>query len=385
MASDDGPKSPWGFRITSQSLDPQNNNLTLVRLVLASAVIVTHCYFQATGFEEIDWLSPWLGVPVSWIAVDGFFFLSGFLVFRSLVRHHDRRRFFLARLARMYPALAAFVLGTTLLGMAFTTADLPRYFGGDTLRFLLGNLSFVKAYYQLTGVYCGDPTTLCTLNGSLWTLPWEMRCYLGLILLSLLGLTGTKTMTYFVLPAAMLFMALWYLSGLQEAVHTHMPAATYWLAQSARLFPLFLTGCAAALWRDHIQLHGGVVLALLAAQLLAAHTPFAFLTRLLFTAYAVLYFGFRPLRWTPMISRLPDYSYGIYIYAYPVMVVVAAWLPGLSAGKLAFANFVAVLPIAALSWHFLEKPVLEAFRRRSRGSAFAARSPLDQSAPAEAN
>lgn len=385
MASDAGAKPRWGFRITPKSLEPQNNNFTLVRLILASAVIASHCYFYQTGLKEVDWLSPWLGVPVSWVAVDGFFFLSGFLVFRSLVRHHDRRRFFLARLARMYPALAAFVLGATLLGMAYTTADLPRYFGGETLRFLLGNLSFMKAHYELTAVYCDDSGILCKINASLWTLPWEMRCYLGLILLSLLGLTGTRTMTYFVVPAAMLFMVLWYLSGLQELVHTHVPAATYWLDQSARLFPLFLAGCAAALWRDHIPLHGGVVLALLAVQLVAAHTPVAFLTRLLFTAYAVLYCGFRPLRWTPAISLLPDYSYGIYIYAYPVMVVVSAWWPGLSAGQMALANFAAVLPFAAVSWHFLEKPVLEAFRQRSRGSAFASRPRLDQSAHAEAN
>jgi len=385
MATDAGPKTDRGLRITPKALEPQNNNLTLVRLVLASAVIVSHCYFQQTGIDETDWLSPWLGVPVSWLAVDGFFFLSGFLVFRSLVRHHDRPRFFMARLARMYPALLAFVLGTTLIGIAYTTADLRQYFTGETLRFLLGNLSFIKAYYSLSGVYCGDATTLCTLNGSLWTLPWEMRCYLGLMLLSLLGLTGTRAMTYFVVPAAMLFMTLWYLSGLQGLVHTHIPAASYWLAQSARLFPLFLAGCAAAIWRDRIRLHGGVVLLLLAVHLVAAHTPFAFLTRLLLIAYAVLYVGFRPLRWTPAISRLPDYSYGIYIYAYPVMVVVSGWWPGMSAGQLAFANLLAVLPFAAVSWHFLEKPALEAFRRRSRKAGSAPRQWPDQSAPAEAN
>ncbi len=41
MAYDATPKPQWGFRITPKSLEPQNNNLTLVRLVLASAVIVS--------------------------------------------------------------------------------------------------------------------------------------------------------------------------------------------------------------------------------------------------------------------------------------------------------------------------------------------------------
>lgn len=363
--------SPFAaFAITSAALKPENNNLTLVRFVLASAVIVSHCYYQQTGLMEKDWFSPWFGVPVSWFAVDGFFFLSGFLVFRSLARDGDRKRFILARLARMYPALLAFVFGAVLFSMALTTADLSSYLGGsETIRFVLGNLSFLKPYYTLTGVHCGDPSLLCSLNGSLWTLPWEMRCYLGLVLLSLLGMTGPRAMTYFIVPAAALFMALWHLSALPAIVEARLPPATYWLEQSARLMPLFVGGCAAALWRDRIRLHGGVLVLLLTVQLLTAHSQIAFLTRFMFIAYAVLYAGFRPLRWTQAIARLPDYSYGIYIYAYPVMVALAMWLPGISAARLALLNLMAVLPIAAVSWHFLEKPALDAFRQRSRKSA----------------
>lgn len=356
---------PW--RITPEALKAENNNFTLVRLVLASAVILTHCYEQQTGREGADWFSSWLGTTASGFAVDAFFFLSGFLVFRSLHNHGSRTRFLLARLARMYPALLVSVIGTVLIGLSLTSADVRAYFGGETQRFLLGNLSFVKGYYTLTGVRCdGLP---CNVNGSLWTLPWEMRCYLALVLLSLLGLIHRRPMTVLVLPATFALAIAWQIPVVQAALQDNVPRAVFWVDITARLWTLFAAGCAAALWRDRIRLHGVGVILLFAVNLAVAIMPFAPTARLLLVGYTVLYCGFRLLRWTPAIARLPDYSYGIYIYAFPAMWLLGRQFPDAGPGAMALLNLAAVLPLAALSWHLVEKPVLDAFRRRSRKGA----------------
>jgi peptidoglycan/LPS O-acetylase OafA/YrhL len=358
--------------IPAASLKAQNNNLTLVRLVLASAVIMTHCYWKRHGgVSGDDWFAPWLGTPISQLAVDGFFFLSGFLVFRSLHRHSKIRWFLMARLARMWPALAISVLATVLGGLAVTTAEPHSYFGHETQRFILGNLSFTKAYYTLTGVFCDNVP--CNLNGSLWTLPWEMRCYLTLVLLGLLGLTDRKAMAFLVLPATIGLAAVWHIPPMRAFAEQHVPhGAAYYLETTARLWTLFATGCAASIWHQRLWLNGWVLLALFAATLLVGHTDWGYLTRLLLICYTVLWFGFRSSRFTPQIARMPDYSYGIYIYAFPVMTGLAALLPNLSAAALAMVNLLAVLPIAALSWHLLEKPALDAFRRRSPTAAYPA-------------
>jgi peptidoglycan/LPS O-acetylase OafA/YrhL len=361
--------------IPAASLKAQNNNLTMVRLVLASAVIMTHCYWkQHGGLSGEDWFAPWLGKPISQLAVDGFFFLSGFLVFGSLHRHAKIRWFLMARLARMWPALAMSILATVMVGLAVTTADPLTYFGHDTQRFVLGNLSFAKPYYTLTGVYCDNAP--CILNGSLWTLPWEMRCYLALILLGLLGLTNRKAMGYLVLPGTIGLAALVNIPPLHAFADQYLShGAAYFLETTGRLWTLFALGCFASIWHQRIWLNGWLLLALFAANLLVGHTDWGYLTRLLLTCYAVLWCGFRSSRFTPLIARMPDYSYGIYIYAFPIMVGLAALLPNLSAAGLAALNLLAVLPVAALSWHLLEKPALDAFRRRSPATRHSAEAP----------
>ena len=69
-------------------------------------------------------------------------------------------------------------------------------------------------------------------------------------------------------------------------------------------------------------------------------------------------FGGGPAR--AVTSRWPDFSYGIYIFAFPVMIALQQLLPGLVADHrmMALANLAAVLPLAALSWFVVEKPAL---------------------------
>src|SRR3546814_15259349 len=91
-----------------------------------------------------DDLSAFLGAPISVYAVDGFFFLSGFLVFASLQRSARVGDFLLARVARLWPALAVSVGLTVLAGYCFPN-DPPGYFDGATLEFITDNPSISAA------------------------------------------------------------------------------------------------------------------------------------------------------------------------------------------------------------------------------------------------
>lgn len=82
--------------------------------------------------------------------------------------------FLTARFVRLWPGLAFCALLTVLAGVFVKSAPTGSYLGGDTVRFVLSNLTFTLASYRLTGVECGGET--CVLNGSLCTLPWEVRC-----------------------------------------------------------------------------------------------------------------------------------------------------------------------------------------------------------------
>ena len=72
---------------------------------------------------------------------------------------------------------------------------------------------------------------------------------------------------------------------------------------------------------------------------------------LLWTAYV-------PGGFLRRFNQLGDYSYGIYVYAFPIQVV----LFGTQVGAASIPNFLIstliVLPIAIASWHLLEKQAL---------------------------
>src|SRR3546814_55281 len=93
--------------------------------------------------------------------------------------------------------------------------------------------------------------------------------------------------------------------------------------------------------------------------------------RAIFIGYALLCFGLLTVGKRAVAGSWPDYSYGMYIYAFPVMIGLRHWLNWESHFMLAAATALATFPLAAFSWHYVEKPVLDAFqlyrkRRRER-------------------
>ena len=295
----------------SDLIDPRKNNFTLVRFVLASSVIYTHSYWLIRGVEGEDDLSSILGAPISAYAVDGFFFLSGFLVYPSLLRFGKISTFLIARLARFWPALALSVGLTVLGGLFITSAETAEYFTGETLRFILFNLSLMTPAYYLTGVDCGGGP--CNMNGSLWTLPWEARCYLVLALLGALGLAKPRLMTMFILPATLLGVLVWDIPAVQATVTLLVgKGPVYFIDMFDRLWALFALGVAAYIFRERIKLSWAILLGLFLLNLGAHYFGVGLHVRAVFIGYAVLCFGFLTAKTRAISATWPDYSYGMY-------------------------------------------------------------------------
>lgn len=348
--------------IRDSMLRPEANNLTLLRLVLASAVIWTHSYWRITGVSGADEVSALLGAPISAFAVDGFFFLSGFLVYASLERSNNVVRFLRSRLFRIWPGLAVAVIAMVAIGFWFSGLNAGEYLRGPTLRFLLGNLSLLGSSYTLTGVECGD--VLCNVNGSLWTIPWEVRCYLLLALLGAIGFAKRVWMVRLVLPATLIFALGFDLPIVATMIKSTLGEGIFYnLGMVDRLWTMFALGIAAYLFRERLYLSWWLCAALLLGTIACAHWQVDFHFGGLFTGYAALCVGFLSARRGAVSGTWPDYSYGMYIYAFPVMMLIAGQWPMVHHGWLALANLVATVPLAALSWHWVEKPMLMRARR----------------------
>lgn len=341
------------------------NNLTLVRLVLAGLVMVSHCYWRITGREGEDWFSPVLGAPVSSYAVNGFFFLSGFLVYRSLQRRAKVTDFMTARLARMFPGLAVAVLLTVAVGAFAIDLPLDRYLRGETQAFIVRNLTFLGGAYSLTGLPCD--VRPCAINGSLWTLPWEFRCYLLLAGLALIGLARPDWMRRLILPATLALAIAWSLPGVATAANGLVGNGVFYhLDTVIRFWSLFAAGIASAVFITRIRLSIWVLLILFAGNVAGFALGWPQLLHIAFVGYAVLYFGFATARRGAVAGNWPDYSYGLYIYAFPTMIAAALIWDFDTPAALLAVNIAMTVPLAMLSWHLIESPALNRIARSRR-------------------
>jgi peptidoglycan/LPS O-acetylase OafA/YrhL len=132
-------------------------------------------------------------------------------------------------------------------------------------------------------------------------------------------------------------------------------------SKGLHLFFMFFTGAAFQLFKEGIRLsHAASALAL--AALVAA----AFIDRDLFfvvyiaaLAYLLFYMAYVPAGILRAYNRVGDYSYGYYIYAFPIQQTIAAAIPGISVLGMVLSAGVATLACAILSWHLVEHRALE--------------------------
>ena len=117
------------------------------------------------------------------------------------------------------------------------------------------------------------------------------------------------------------------------------------------------------LWRDRVRLSWplalvGVTTAVIVARTMPG-TSLATTMIQLAAAYAMFVAAFRVPQFLKRVSaKMPDYSYGIYIYAFPAQQLAIAM--GWSSDPLSnvAVGFLLTLPCAAISWHLVEQPAL---------------------------
>ncbi|MEM7780748.1 MAG: acyltransferase [Pseudomonadota bacterium] len=329
----------------------RNNNLNLIRMIAASAVLISHAYPIALGPGTPEPFENLTRMTLGGIAVAIFFALSGLLIARSFDRKKTLVHFAAARIMRLFPALLVVLALTVLAGAALTDLSLQAYFlSPETLSYIPRNLSLAFLQYPLPGVFdtnaYGDP-----INGSLWTLFYEVVCYLGVVCVGLIGLLRRRvlfSLAFAALTAGYLYALHWEpQSGIAMRLDLLMILG----------FPFGL-GMMAYVWRDKFTLDLRFAAVLWALCVPAAHTPFLPAFVLVALIYSVAWFGFIPKGALLNYNRLGDYSYGMYIFAFPIQQMFAHLVPQADPlGNMAFA-FPLTLVCAIASWHLVENAAL---------------------------
>jgi peptidoglycan/LPS O-acetylase OafA/YrhL len=315
----------------------RTGNLDTLRLALAASVVVSHAWPLALGPGTAEPLSSLTGHSLGGWAVALFFFLSGLLVTASAERL-TMRAFWVARFRRIVPGLGAALLVTLALALASGAA--PGI--AEASAWFARALTLFSIEHSLPGAFAGNPYPE-VVNGPLWSLSHEVMAYAICAAFvssgaarrprAVLGLIGIAAMA----------------SAMSEALPGR--AATF-----APLFLAFALGMGAHLFRDRIVLRP--ILAILMLPLVAV-LPWPLAVGLL--GYACLAVA---LKASDVV--LPgDFSYGVYIYGWPVAQLLVHAHPGIAPGTLALVSFAATLLFAIASWYLVEQPLLTRSRLRA--------------------
>lgn len=320
------------------SINTFNNNSLLIRFVLAFAVFYSHM-FAIYGLKEPTLL--WGNHSLGWYAVNGFFFISGLLVAQSY-QNRDVYSYLMARFFRIMPAYFASLIVVLITVFLFSDIKFNFEWFYKFLKFLFQNIiPFDSVDVSMSGAWSGSAQPNA-LNNSLWTIPFEIFCYIIIIPL-LLSNTKYKPRT-FLLFVISIFIYLKLLGAisfshisldlLRVLIYFGIGVTTYLIVKEKKINIYFLFFCSILfLFEGNIK-----------------ETILGYLIVL-----SILYFGFYV---KTIFTIKNDYSYGLYIYAWPISQAVNGG--GIqNIYNALIITFVCLLFISWISWKYLEKPALK--------------------------
>lgn len=333
------------------------NAFDALRVISALTVLYSHS-FALYGLPEPE---PVAGQLLGRLAVTLFFSISGYLICQSWERDPQLGRYAARRALRILPALWVVVILTALvIGALCTTASLSDYFGSvSPWRYMAVGMTAMGSP-PLLGVFEQNPFP-GSVNGSLWTLKYEIIMYL---ILGLLGRFAPGSLKAKCSVAFVFFAAAWLLIC---ALGYQKVAVPYLWHLSIELYPyriaylgaFFFAGACAHLYFHRIRLSWAAALVMAVALPFIQSEMLAMVMLWIAVPYIALVFA---LKAPPVFQKINgfDYSYGIYIYAFPIQQIVSHigqqhhW----SWGTVLVISLLCTIVAAALSWHYIEKPAL---------------------------
>lgn len=364
--------------------NPKNNALTLTRFLLAVAVVCSHS-FPLGGIVRHEPLAAFSRGQVDFgsLAVDGFFILSGILITRSYESTKNFLSFAWRRALRILPALwaslalVALVFGPLAWVHEHHTFSSYWSISQDSPWHYLTSNALVSVNQWNIGHLLGctpfaKSGAVTAWNGSLWTLIYEVKCY---VIVGVLGLLGLLRRRRFVAGMALFFFIVHVARVIAPAAAPMVfPMSTF----STAWYFMFFLGATMWLYRDSLPLDDRYAIAALFLMVLTMrHRGFEIL--------GVAAFGYALVWWITRVKvstfeRFGDPSYGTYVYAFPIQMLLAefGWnhLHGFSSGtgSLIYVALSVLFSVTAgyLSWWLLEK---QAMKLKALYPRFAKRQP----------
>lgn len=323
----------------------RSNNLNFMKFIGAFLVIYAHAFVITGKTDQIIKLPIDFAVDWGGIAVAFFFFFSGFYVTKSLLVRKKKISFWAARIGRLYPALLAVVVCTAfIVGPIVSEYSADIYFRSKgTYKYLFGAIMLPQ--YKLPGVFVNNHLQY-TVNGSIWSLTLEMICYFGLygaFCLKLLEKKKLKWINFIFAGAVFLIFGI----RSQEI---------YQFRAYIRPLCTFIVGMEYYIFRENIKID----IFKIAAATFIGGILFKYglddLCIILIFPYLISAFAFWKKQLPKYFAVLGEYSYGIYLVAFPVQQILASYLPQMNVSQNTVIALMMSLVVAIPLHHLIEVP-----------------------------
>ena len=340
-----------------QRFESGPNALNFLRLCLALQVLLWHAY----ALRGDSWLPARLESFLADVAVDSFFAISGFLICRAWLRRPALMPFLRARAVRILPGLWVCLVTT-----AFVIVPVAAWLSGTESPTWDGRWHYVVAN---AGVWVGDwgidggPAGVAhpgAWNGSLWSLGYEVGCYLVIATLGFCRILRARVV-------AGLAITFWVMSAQLTLAGFSASGQAYCVVPRCGL--MFAAGGFLWLHRDRVPVSRFLIVAsVLAVAAGVACLPNYRLVAAPAIGYLCVVFAMR-LGETRRLVLRHDLSYGVYVYGF--VVQQSLLVCGADVGWLPFAviSMACVAPFAAASWLLVEQPALAHLSRGRNATA----------------
>lgn len=325
-------------------LKSRENNFDFMRFVAALAVIFSHSFDVAPGEKE-----PLLNFShdifsIGSISVAIFFIISGMLISQSFDRSDSFLTFARARVLRIYPALIVIIiLSVFIIGPIFTTLSTSQYFHDLTTFRYLKNMLAIHINYTLPGVFPVNHLPNI-FNASLWSLPQEIGCY---FLIAVVGFLFTKKYVQAFIIGIIILLVY------RQVLFAEHVQNVYYFGLGALIY----------VFRNKIIInkYAGILsfFAFIANLYFNTNMISAYIITGITLGYFILYSGFIKTTHLKNWSKGGDFSYGLYIWAFPIQQIVYLRFPTFNPYYNFLVSSCLTLVMAYISWHLVEKHALK--------------------------
>ncbi|HHQ6623811.1 TPA: acyltransferase family protein [Serratia fonticola] len=345
------------YRTASQIISRDGNNLDLIRLLASISVIIYHSFALNPQWGLVDPIKSTFGyVTTGGLAVKVFFFISGILVTNSLITRNSVFHFVVSRTFRILPGLFFVVfLSSFLIGPIFSTLSLREYlFSSEVYSYFINNILLDTKYF-LPGVFEANKYGV---NGSLWTIRYEIIAYIILLAFFLVGtnkkrLISSLTCIVIIIEPVTPFKGFLFATSDNNAIYL--------------LAPCFALGSLVAINKDYYKSTMFVPMVLFAIQFLFSDEVIK--ASLMCFSMCLLSLHIASLNLAKKIKIHNDISYGVYLWGFPVQQILSQYFDFVFIVNVILSIATAMI-IAFISWQFIEKPAIELGKRITNKYSF---------------